>query len=77
MEVERNVLGSTSFAGAMGGIQHRHDRFTCPHIGTKWHKKIVAFKFQVYTAIINDAIDKNRIKRIAAKKIKKILKANT
>ena len=37
-EVERNVLGPTGFASAMGGTKTLHDRFHCPNIDIEWHE---------------------------------------
>lgn len=42
MNVERNIMGATSFAEAMGGRKHLHDRFICPNAGTPWHEQVIA-----------------------------------
>lgn len=70
MNVERNVLGPTSFAEAIGKGKHRHDSFTCPNISKDWHEKIVNLKCEAH----NTASDK--IKKILEKEIVELLQAN-
>lgn len=77
MNVSRNILGPTSFAGAMAGKKHRHDEFICPHVAEDWHKRICRLKMDVYREECgDDTIGYQRIKKEAEKEIKKLLKAN-
>lgn len=39
MNVQRDVVGPTGFASAMGKISTLHDRWTCPHSGEEWHEQ--------------------------------------
>ncbi len=75
MDVERNVLGPTSFAGAMAGAKHRHDSFRCPFVETSWHQGIVNLKAEIYIAEMNKALDLKKRKKNAEKLILKTLKA--
>ena len=36
-DVQRDVIGPTSWGGAMAGINRKHDVFTCPHSNKAWH----------------------------------------
>ena len=38
-DVKRGVEGPTSFAGAMSGSKRKHDRFSCPYDGERWHSQ--------------------------------------
>lgn len=70
MNVERNVLGATSWAESMGHGKHLHDRFTCPNIKEDWHEKIVNLKVEAYTT------ESDKIKKILEKEIIELLEAN-
>lgn len=80
MHVERNVLGPTSWAGAIAGKRRRHDFFKCPKAEERWHVLIHELKTEVYVSEIGVAeniitrADYWRKKRMAAKKIRAILK---
>lgn len=37
MDVQRNAVGPTGFASAIGKINTVHDRWTCPHSDEEWH----------------------------------------
>ena len=39
--VERNRVGPTSWAGAMGKVQTPHDYFRCPNAGKDWHERAI------------------------------------
>lgn len=39
--IDRNVLGPTNHASAIGGIKSLHDRICCPSSGTDWHNQAV------------------------------------
>ncbi len=73
MKAKRNVLGPTSWAGSMAGINRRHDSFFCPNYGELWHEEIYRLKLQVYVAEMNHSLDFKRIRRLALKEIRKIL----
>ena len=68
MNVKRNVLGPTSFVGALGGIKRLHDSFTCPNLEVDWHKKIV----DLYREVRNT--NSVTIKKIIREEIKNIRK---
>ena len=38
-KVDRDHLGPTGFAMAMGRRKVKHDRFECRHVAEAWHKK--------------------------------------
>ena len=78
MNIERNVLGATSWAESMGGGKHLHDRFTCPHITQNWHKRIYRLKMDVYQEEINDndPIGLEKMRQVAEKEIIELLEAN-
>ena len=78
MNVDRNILGSTSWAESMGGRKHRHDSFKCPNIGKDWHKRIYRLKTNVYLEELdsNDPIGYEQKKKAAKKEILELLKAN-
>ena len=40
--VQRDVVGPTCWAAAMGGQKARHDRFTCAHRDEAWHRERAA-----------------------------------
>ena len=76
MSVKRNVLGCISFVGAIGGIKHIHDRFTCPNTKKDWHEKIQRWKNDVYEAEMDGAVDYEEKRALAEKKIRAILAAH-
>lgn len=77
MNVERNILGATSWAESMGGNKHRHDSFRCPNLDKDWHKRIHRLKTDVYLEEIdNDPIGHEQKKKAAEKEILKLLKVN-
>lgn len=53
MNVERNVLGATSFAEGISGHSHLYDRFTCPNFQRIWHREISNLKSKTYSLIIS------------------------
>lgn len=80
MKVKRNMLGFTSFMGAMAEIKRRHDYFKCPNVEKDWHELISNLKMNVCVSEINEwenritKEDYQRKKRSTAKKIRAILK---
>lgn len=40
--VDRNIMGPTCFAAAMGGHKSLHDRAECPHSNAEWHDEAYA-----------------------------------
>ena len=42
--IERNVLGPTNHASAIGGVKRLHDHAWCPHAGATWHNQAVELK---------------------------------
>ena len=78
MNVERNVLGATSWAESMGHGKHLHDRFTCPHRTQNWHKRIYRLKMDVYEEEISDRdpIGLEKMRQVAEKEIIELLEAN-
>jgi hypothetical protein len=42
--IYRNVLGPTSCAAAVAGLQHLHDHICCPNAGLDWHNQALALK---------------------------------
>lgn len=77
MNVERNVLGPTSWASAMAGFKYRHDRFWCPFVSQNWHQGITDLKSEIYFAEMHKAPDLKKKKKNAEKLILKTLKAHT
>lgn len=45
--VERSVIGPTSFMEAAGHRGHWHDKFICPHFEQDWHKQARALVIQI------------------------------
>ena len=43
--IERNRVGPTSWAAAMGRINTHHDAIRCPHEGTDWHLRAEEIRF--------------------------------
>lgn len=41
MNVDRNTVGPTCMASAMGGIKRAHDAFDCPRRDEPWHGQAV------------------------------------
>ena len=76
INVERNILGPTSFAEAMAGRSRRYDRFTCIHVKENWHKRIYRLKIDVYLAEIDGEDNRNEIKKAAEEEIIKLLEVN-
>ena len=70
MNVERNVLGATSWAESMGHGKHFHDSFTCPNLNKKWHEKIVNLKMEAHNTV------SYKIKKILEEEVIEILEAN-
>ena len=48
MDVRRDAYGSRSWAGAMAGIKHLHDAFTCPYYNERWHEQADEIKFAAW-----------------------------
>jgi hypothetical protein len=71
MDVQRNVIGPTSWAGAMARSNRRHDRFTCPHTGKGWHNQALEIRKSakdtpskiVFEALTQEADDICRLKK--------------
>jgi len=40
-EVERDLIGPTSYISAMGKVQTPHDHWYCPFSQEEWHKQLV------------------------------------
>jgi hypothetical protein len=60
MDVQRNILTPTSFAGAMTVMKSKQDIFTCPNSDKDWHQQALALKLEVdktASATISDMID--------------------
>ena len=78
MNVERNVLGATGFAEAMGGEKHRYDRFICPRITEDWHKRICRLKRDVYREELDhcDPIGLEKMRQAVKKEILELLEAH-
>lgn len=47
MNVERNVVGPTSFVAAMSGRKRVHDMFICPDYSALWHKHAADLKGEI------------------------------
>ena len=67
MLVKRNVLGPTSFAGAMGGTKHLHDSFRCLHYEEDWHEHVVKMMSEARNT------KSRRIRAIIVQEIKEVL----
>ena len=38
-DVQRDLVGPTSWAGSIAGCKTKHDAFTCPHSDKPWHNQ--------------------------------------
>jgi hypothetical protein len=47
--IDRNVLGPTNHASAIGGFKRLHDQIVCPHAGSAWHNQAVELKREAET----------------------------
>lgn len=64
MNVKRNIPSACSWAGAMAGLNRKHDLFTCPESDKNWHKQVVSLiieqqqtKSSKLTKILQEEID--------------------
>ena len=46
MNVERDIKSSNSFAGAMCGLNRKHDLFTCSKSNEDWHQQVVGLMLE-------------------------------
>ena len=76
MNVERDQLGPTSWAGAMAGAKRKHDSFTCPNLSKDWHVQIVRLLREientssgVLTKILQKEVDQIKKDRKHTKKV--------
>ena len=79
MEVERNVKGPTSWAGAMMQREHLHDSFVCKSAGKKWHKQVRKLREEIIATpsaklatIYKEEIDEILAKKRATKEVNDI-----
>jgi hypothetical protein len=56
-DVERSVIGPTSFGESIAKRGHWHDYFCCPNTGQPWHEKALKLAIE---------IDQTHSKRLAA-----------
>ena len=45
--IERDVVGPTNFASAIGGVKHPHDHIQCPNAGAAWHNQAVELRREI------------------------------
>ncbi len=71
MEVNRRVIGPTSWAGALARKEHEHDYWACPNNDLEWHDQIVGLiqeklgtVSRTLRALIQDDIDAIRDEHI-------------
>lgn len=46
-EIDRDVVGPTNFASAIGGLKRQHDHIWCPNAGTDWHNRVVELRREI------------------------------
>lgn len=68
--VERDRLGPTCFAAAMGGSKRKHDCFWCPYHEAEWHEHALKLKRE-----IEDTVNK-KIKAIMQEELDELLEEN-
>jgi len=51
MDVERNVLGPTSYVEALHKREKKHDHFTCPNWQEDWHEQAIALKQEIENTV--------------------------
>ena len=49
--IDRNVLGPTNQASAIGGFKRLHDHIVCPHAGAGWHNQAAELRREAETTL--------------------------
>lgn len=69
-DVERGVIGPTSWAGAMAKCKTPHDSFSCPYNDEEWHSEILGIVMEL------DNTCSPSLRKIIQKDIDKMVREN-